>query len=165
MYTAELETVQSEALGESKLPTLLAQGHFSGDTPIQLTQMTKGPAPGVHDKFLEGYAFTLPTGTADAVRYLPETEQKNVRVMVKGADGSWREVSHTQDGSYLVFAIEDGDQNFCLIGSMKKSVSWLPIIGAGGAAVVVLLVVILLVHHRRKKKAVKSETPAVNETT
>ena len=47
VYTAELETVQSEALGESKLPTLLAQGHFSGDTPIQLTKMEKGPAPGV----------------------------------------------------------------------------------------------------------------------
>ena len=165
VYTAEWETVQSEPLGESKLPTLLAQGQFSDNTPIQLTQMTKGPAPGVHDKFLEGYAFTLPTGTADTLRYLPETEQKNVRVMVKGADGSWREVSHTQDGSYLVFAIEDGDESFCLIGSMKKSVSWLPFIGAGGAAMVVLLVVILLVHHRRKKKAVKSETPAVNETT
>lgn len=165
VYTAEWETVQSEPLGESKLPTLLAQGQFSDNTPIQLTQMTKGPAPGVHDKFLEGYAFTLPTGTADTLRYLPETEQKNVRVMVKGADGSWRDVSHTQDGSYLVFAIEDGDESFCLIGSMKKSVSRLPIIGAGGAAVVVLLVVILLVHHRRKKKAVKSETPAVNETT
>ena len=165
VYTAEWETVQSEPLGESKLPTLLAQGQFSDNTPIQLTQMTKGPAPGVHDKFLEGYAFTLPTGTADTLRYLPETEQKNVRVMVKGADGSWREVSHTQDGSYLVFAIEDGDESFCLIGSMKKSVSWLPIIGAGGAAVVALLVVILLVHHRRKKKAVKSETPAVSENT
>ena len=165
VYTAEWETVQSEPLGESKLPTLLAQGQFSDNAPIQLTQMTKGPAPGVHDKFLEGYAFTLPTGTADTLRYLPETEQKNVRVMVKGADGSWREVSHTQDGSYLVFAIEDGDESFCLIGSMKKSVSWLPIIGAGGAAVVALLVVILLVHHRRKKKAVKSETPAVNENT
>lgn len=165
VYTAEWETVQSEPLGESKLPTLLAQGQFSDNTPIQLTQMTKGPAPGVHDKFLEGYAFTLPTGTADTLRYLPETEQTNVRVMVKGADGSWREVSHTQDGSYLVFAIEDGDESFCLIGSMKKSVSWLPFIGAGGAAVVVLLVVILLAHHRRKKKAVKSGTPAVNETT
>ena len=165
VYTAEWETVQSEPLGESKLPTLLAQGQFSDNTPIQLTQMTKGPAPGVHDKFLEGYAFTLPTGTADTLRYLPETEQTNVRVMVKGADGSWREVSHTQDGSYLVFAIEDGDESFCLIGSMKKSVSWLPIIGAGGAAMVVLLVVILLVHHRRKKKAVKSETPAVSENT
>lgn len=165
VYTAEWETVQSEPLGESKLPTLLAQGQFSDNTPIQLTQMTKGPAPGVHDKFLEGYAFTLPAGTADTLRYLPETEQKNVRVMVKGADGSWREVSHTQDGSYLVFAIEDGDESFCLIGSMKKSVSWLPIIGAGGAAMVVLLVVILLVHHRRKKKAVKSETPAVSENT
>ena len=165
VYTAEWETVQSEPLGESKLPTLLAQGQFSDNTPIQLTQMTKGPAPGVHDKFLEGYAFTLPTGTADTLRYLPETEQTNVRVMVKDADGSWREVSHTQDGSYLVFAIEDGDESFCLIGSMKKSVSWLPIIGAGGAAVVVLLVVILLAHHRRKKKAVKSETPAVNENT
>ena len=165
VYTAEWETVQSEPLGESKLPTLLAQGQFSDNAPIQLTQMTKGPAPGVHDKFLEGYAFTLPTGTADTLRYLPETEQKNVRVMVKGADGSWREVSHTQDGSYLVFAIEDGDEGFCLIGSMKKSVSWLPITSAGGAAVVALLVVILLVHHRRKKKAVKSETPAVSENT
>ena len=165
VYTAEWETVQSEPLGESKLPTLLAQGQFSDNAPIQLTQMTKGPAPGVHDKFLEGYAFTLPTGTADTLRYLPETEQTNVRIMVKGADGSWREVSHTQDGSYLVFAIEDGDESFCLIGSMKKSVSRLPIIGAGGAAVVALLVVILLVHHRRKKKAIKSETPAVNENT
>lgn len=165
VYTAEWETVQSEPLGESKLPTLLAQGQFSDNAPIQLTQMTKGPAPGVHDKFLEGYAFTLPTGTADTLRYLPETEQKNVRVMVKGADGSWREVSHTQDGSYLVFAIEDGDESFCLTGSMKKSVSWLPIIGAGGTAMVALLVVILLVHHRRKKKAVKSETPAVSENT
>lgn len=165
VYTAEWETVQSEPLGESKLPTLLAQGQFSDNTPVQLTQMTKGPAPGVHDKFLEGYAFTLPTGTADTLRYLPETEQENVRVMVKGADGSWREVSHTQDGSYLVFAIENGDESFCLIGSMKKSVSRLPIIGAGGAAMVVLLVIILLVHHRRKKKAVKSETPAVRENT
>lgn len=165
VYTAEWETVQSEPLGESKLPTLLAQGQFPDNTPIQLTQMTKGPAPGVHDKFLEGYAFTLPTGTADTLRYLPETEQTNVRVMVKGADGSWREVSHTQDGSYLVFAIEDGDESFCLIGSMKKSVSWLLFTCAGGAAVVVLLVVILLVHHRRKKKTVKSETPAVNENT
>ena len=165
VYTPEWETVQSEPLGESKLPTLLAQGQFSDNTPIQLTQMTKGPAPGVHDKFLEGYAFTLPTGTADTLRYLPETEQKNVRVMVKGADGSWREVSHTQDGSYLVFAIENGDESFCLIGSMKKSVSRLPIIGAGGAAMIVLLVVILLVHHRRKKKAIKSETPAVSENT
>lgn len=165
VYTAEWETVQSEPLGESKLPTLLAQGQFSDNTPIQLTQMTKGPAPGVHDKFLEGYAFTLPAGTADTLRYLPETEQTNARIMVKGADGSWREVSHTQDGSYLVFAIEDGDESFCLIGSMKKSVSWLPFTCAGGAAVVVLLVVILLVHHRRKKKAVKSETPAVSENT
>lgn len=165
VYTAEWETVQSEPLGESKLPTLLAQGQFSDNTPIQLTQMTKGPAPGVHGKFLEGYAFTLPTGTADTLRYLPETEQKNVRVMVKGADGSWREVSHTKDGSYLVFAIEDGDQSFCLIGSMEKAVSWEPAAIAGGAAVVVLLAVILLVHHRRKKEAVKSETPAVNENT
>ena len=80
-------------------------------------------------------------------------------------NGRWQRVDSTLDGSYLVFAIENGDESFCLIGSMKKSVSWLPIIGAGGAAVVVLLVVILLVHHRRKKEAVKSETPAVNENT
>ena len=166
VYTAEWETVQSEALGESSLPTLLAQGQFSSDTPIQLTRMEKGPAPGVHDKFLEGYAFTLPAGSADTLRYLPETQQETVRVMVQDADGSWREVSHTRDGSYLVFAIEDGDQSFCLIGSMKKTISWLPITGAGGAAVVVLLVVILLVrHHRKKKKNVKPEAPAVSENT
>ena len=164
VYDAEWETVESETVGESKLPTLLAQGQFSDNTPIQLTQMTKGPAPGAHDKFLEGYTFTLPTGTADTLRYLPETQQKNVRVMVQGADGSWREVSHTKDGSYLVFAIEDGDESFCLIGSMKKSISWLPITGAGGAAVVVLLVVILLVRrHHKKKKAAKPETPATNK--
>ena len=166
VYTAEWETVQSEALGESNLPTLLAQGQFSDNTPIALTKMSKGPAPGVHDKFLEGYAFTLPAGTADTLRYLPETQQENVRVMVQGADGSWREVSHTQDGSYLVFAIEDGDQSFCLIGSMKKSISWLPITGAGGAALAVLLVVILLIHrHRKKKKAAKPEASAASENT
>lgn len=166
VYTAEWETVQSEALGESNLPTLLAQGQFSGDTPIQLTRMGKGPAPGAHDKFLEGYAFTLPAGTADTLRYLPETQQESVRVMVQGADGSWRDVSHTKDGSYLVFAIEDGDQSFCLIGSMKKSISWLPITGAGGAAVVVLLVVILLIRrHRKKKKAAKAEASAPSENS
>ena len=166
VYTAEWETMQSEALGESSLPTLLAQGQFSSDTPIQLTRMEKGPAPGVHDKFLEGYAFTLPAGSADTLRYLPETQQETVRVMVQDADGSWREVSHTRDGSYLVFAIEDGDKSFCLIGSMKKTISWLPITGAGGAAVVVLLVVILRVrHHRKKKKNVKPEAPAVSENT
>ena len=166
VYTAELETVQSEALGESTLPTLLAQGQFSSDTPIELTKLNKGPAPGVHDKFLEGYTFTLPAGTADTLRYLPETQQKNVRVMVQGADGSWRDVSHTQDGSYLVFSIEDGDQSFCLIGSMKKSIPWLPITGAGGAAVVVLLVVILLIHHhRRKKRKAKPAAPAASENT
>ena len=166
VYTAEWETVRSEALGESSLPTLLAQGQFSSDAVIQLSRMGKGPAPGVHDKFLEGYAFTLPAGTADTLRYLPQAQQENVRVMVQGADGSWRDVSHTRDGSYLVFAIEDGDQGFCLIGSTKKAVSWLPITSAGGAAVVVLLAVILLVrHHRKKKKNVKPEAPAVSENT
>ena len=166
VYTPEWETVQSEALGESNLPTLLAQGQFSSDAVIQLSRMGKGPAPGVHDKFLEGYAFTLPAGTADTLRYLPQAQQENVRVMVQGADGSWREVSHTKDGSYLVFAIEDGDESFCLIGSTKKTISWLPITGVGGAAVVVLLVVILLVrHHRKKKKNVKPEAPAVSENT
>ena len=166
VYTAELETVQSEALGESNLPTLLAQGQFSGDTPIQLTKMNKGPAPGEHDKFLEGYAFTLPAGTADTLRYLPETQQENVRVMVQGADGSWREVSHTKDGSYLVFAIEDGDQSFCLIGSMIKATSWEPAAIAGGAAAVVLLAVILLIRrHRRRKKAAKAEASAASENS
>ena len=97
---------------------------------------------------------------------LPQAQQENVRVMVQGADGSWREVSHTQDGSYLVFAIEDGDESFCLIGSMEKAVSWEPAAFAGGAALIVLLAVILLLcRHRKKKKAAKVEASAANENT
>ena len=163
VYTAELETVQSEAQGETKLPTLLAQGQFSGDTPIELTRLEKGPAPGTHDQFLEGYTFTLPAGTADTLRYLPETSQEALYVMVKDADGGWREVPHTSDGSYLVFAIEDGDQSFCLVGTSGKTF-WMPAAIAAAAAAVVLVVVILLIRHHHKKKA-KPAAPTAGENT
>lgn len=163
VYTAELETVQSEAQGETNLPTLLAQGHFSGDTPIELVRLEKGPAPGVHDTFLEGYSFTLPAGSADTLRYLPQTQQKTLRVMVQGIDGSWREVSHTADGSYLVFAIEDGDRSFCLVGMPEKT-SWIPAVIAAAAAAAVLVVVILLVRRHHRKKA-KPAAPTAGEST
>ena len=151
-YTADRQTVQSEAADENGLPRLLAQGLFSGDTPIELTALEKGPAPGENEKFLEGYSFTLPAGTANTLRYLPGAQSKTLRVMVQSADGSWREVSHTQDGSYLVFAIEDGDQGFCLIETPEE-VLWQPAAIAGGAAVVVLFAVILLIRHRKKRAA------------
>ena len=164
VYTPERQTVQSEAADENGLPRLLAQGRFSGDTPIALTSMDKGPAPGPDDRFLEGYTFTLPAGSADTLRYLPQNQSEALRVMVQGTDGTWRDVSHTQDGRYLVFAIEDGDQAFCLVES-QKAVSRTPIAIAAAAAAAVLLIVVLLIHHhRRKKKKAKPEAPVTGDS-
>ncbi|MGM9550059.1 MAG: GLUG motif-containing protein [Faecousia sp.] len=163
VYDTEKKTVQSDTLRENGLPIVLAQGQFSGDTPISLTEMDKGPAPQAGDNFLEGYAFTLPAGSADTLRYLPETELQSLRLLVQDADRSWREVPFTRDGRYLVFAIQDGDQGFCLVRT-SEGTPWMPCAVCAGAAAVVLIAPVLLIHRRKKQAKKPAETPQNGNT-
>ncbi|MDD5864707.1 MAG: hypothetical protein PUD80_08760 [Firmicutes bacterium] len=160
---AEKKTVQSNDTRKNGLPVLLAEGQFSGEEPIALTPMAKGPAPGVNDTFLEGFAFTLPDGDCDTLRYLPENpwEAKTDRVYVRGTDGAWREAEASADASYLVFSVQAGDQAFCIVRTTPKFPTAVAA-AAGAGAVAVIVVTALLIRRRRKQKSAPTEAEKEN---
>lgn len=157
VYQPEKKTVQSEAIRENGLPILLAQGQFREDVPIGLTVLEQGPALEENQRFLEGHSFTLPAGSCTALRYLPESawDSETSRLYVQGADGSWRETECTQDGRYLVFAVQNGDRAFCVAQSQSE----FPLrtaVTAGAVLVLVILGATLLVRCRSRRKKARS---------
>ena len=157
VYLAEKKTVQSEDTRENGLPVLLAEGQFSGDEPISLTPMEKWPGLEIDETFLEGFTFTLPEGTCNTLRYLPENpwEAKTDRVYVQGADGAWRETEVSRDVSYLVFSVQAGDQAFCIVRTAPEFPTAVAA-AAGAGAVAIILAAALLIHRRNKRKKAKA---------
>ena len=152
VYLAEKKTVQSGETRDGRLPIVLAQGQFSGDSPIELSPMEKWPALDIGETFLEGFSFILPDGDCDTLRYLPEHPwvEKTTRLYIQGENGAWREAEASLDVRYLVFPIQQGDQSFCLIQVPGRfPVAAAVAVGAGAAAVT--LAAVLLIRRRKKQ--------------
>ena len=125
---------------------LLAQGAFEEET-LTLTAADAAPGSG---QLLESWQFTLP-GHADdniTLRYLAPA--KGTAVYLRSADGSWRRAETTTDGSYLVFAVQPGEDTLAAVRS--QTVPWPIFAATAGAAVLVLL---LRLFRRRKIHAGK----------
>ena len=146
VYISHTQTVQSKDTRDNGLAVLLAQGAFTESAAIVTKALTDCPVA-----FREGCSFTLPAGTPTGLRYLPDGAfaADRLQVMVCNADGDWRDVSFTQDESYLVFAIEEGDSAFCLVETEPdcSPIVWTAI----GAAVLAAAALLLLKKKRRKK--------------
>ena len=146
-YITENGTIQSQLTGADGLPVLLVQGTFPGEETVGLEAL--------EEEAIESWRILLPgSGTATRLRYrTPEGwEAEDLRIEVRSADGTWREVTFAQDLSYLVFDVEEEDDAF-RVTEVPKDNSTLIYAGAAAALAVVLAAVILIALKRRKKKA------------
>lgn len=149
VYTPLSTVVAGTELRDDGRPILLAEGSFgTGD----LTMAASTDAPLAAGQHTESWQFTLPEndGSAWQMHYLPQ--KKNTAVYLKNADGSWRRADTVEDGSYLVFTVQPGEDTLAAVVQPRVP---LPLaVGGVGAAVVLLAAVGLL---RRRRKA---HTPA-----
>lgn len=147
VYTPFSTVVASAEQREDGRAVLLAEGSF-GEGTLTLTASDAAPAvPGQHT---ESWQFTLPEGGDGAVQlhYLPQ--KNNTRVYLRGADGSWRRADTTEDGSYLVFTLQPGENTLAAVAQPQLP---LPLAVGGIAAALVLLAAAGLTLRRRKKHA------------
>ena len=97
-------------------------------------------------------------GETAKLRYLPPEEyaaeelaNDEARIMVKDASGTWRDVSYTVEGSYLIFEVDQQDEGFCLVHDEESS--WLLYVLVGiGAIMVIEAAVFGMVWLRRRNK-------------
>ena len=152
-YTALTQTLQSDVCRDGGKALLLAQGSFQ---PGQsLTAVESDAAPELTEKqiWLESWEFAL-TGEvfAQKLRYLlPEDAQaEQSLIFIRDASGAWRQADTEQVDSFLVFAVEPGDNAFSL-ARQSRDLRWIYCL-AGGGAVLLSVVVILLWGTYKKAK-------------
>lgn len=151
VYTPLDSVVQS---GDTRngLPILLAEGAF-GTAEVTLTPSSE--SPGAVGTLLECWDITLPADRSDShvLHYLAPSD--NTVVYLRDADGSWRKVDTTEDGSYLVFTAMTDETT---LAAVEKPGIPLPILIGGAVAAVLLVILSILGHkHRKKRLAEKAE--------
>ena len=101
------------------------------------------------------------SGRISGARYLiPQTATpEGLRVYVHNSDGSWRAVPYTLDGSYLVFALEAGDDGIGVVQEQRVEIPWLMIAAGTGVLFICVLVVI---RHAKKSKTSSVEENQIN---
>lgn len=147
VYTPLSTVVAGSELREDGRPILLAEGSFgSGD----LTMNASDAAPLATGKHTESWQFTLPESAGESwqMHYLPAG--KNTAVYLRTADGSWRRADTTEDGSYLVFTVQPGEDTLAAVEQPELPV---PLLAGGIAAALLLLAVAALVRRKHKNHA------------
>ena len=150
VYTPLDSVVQS---GDTRngLPILLAEGAF-GTAEVTLTPSSE--SPGAVGTLLECWEITLPEDRSDShvLHYLAPSD--NTVVYLRDADGSWRKVDTTEDGSYLVFTAMTDETT---LAAVEKPGIPLPILIGGAVAAVLLVILSILGHKHRKKRLTEKE--------
>lgn len=144
VYTPFVSVIESAEQRDGRA-MLLAEGAF-GEGTLSLTQSDAAPAALT---VTESWQFALPSGTTGEVRlhYLPT--DTNTDIYLRGADGSWRKADVTEDGSYLVFAIRDGEDT---LAAVARPTLPLPLLVGGGAAALLLLALAIRAGRRRRHR-------------
>lgn len=152
VYTPFVSVIESSEQRDGRA-VLLAEGSF-GEGTLSLTQSDAAPAA---LPVTESWQFALPSGTAGEVRlhYLPA--DANTDIYLRGADGSWRKADVTGDGSYLVFAIRDGEDTLAAVTRPSLPLSLL--VGGGAAALLLLVLAIRAGRRRRHRRAERQAGP------
>lgn len=114
-YTPHIKTLASQQQRENSLPILLAQGAFSPEQVLTAVQLTDAPALQQGQTWVESWL--LDTQQPLTVRYLPPAgyDPAQLQLMVRASGGQWQEAAFRVDGSYLVFALQETNDAFCLL--------------------------------------------------
>ena len=152
VYTPFVSVIESAEQRNGRA-VLLAEGSF-GEGTLSLTQSDAAPAA---LPVTESWQFALPSGATGEVHlhYLPA--DANTDIYLRDADGSWRKADVTGDGSYLVFAIRDGEDTLAAVARPTLPLSLL--VGGGAAALLLLVLAIRAGRRRRHRHAERQAGP------
>lgn len=142
-------TVLQSTDSRNGLPLLLVQGIFPENTGLSVQQADTQISLENGETLLDHWQFrtTEPAGQTQLRLQLPEgTDEKNIRTLIRGADGLWRTEAHHVLGRYAVVPLITGDDAVAVI--QTESTSWL-MYGFAAAALAVLTG-ILISRHRKK---------------
>lgn len=153
-YFPRPSVIASTEVRENGLPILLLEGSFAESASVHVTMTNQTPALAKKDSLMEAWAFHVGEVATQARFLLPESiDITTVKLMVCNAEEQWREVSYTQDGSYLVFPLASGDRCFALV----EVASGIPIWVIAAAVLVVLLPVPIVIAVKKKKMKTAAE--------
>ena len=161
VYTSYRTTIESTQLLADGMPLALAEGSFSSQAVLEVTDATQLPALGEKQQLLAAWSIRL-NQQADTLRiHLPEGfTAETGTLLVCGASGNWEEISFTQTGSYGVFPIDETQLEIALVAEAKTlyTLYWI-----AGAVLLLLVLALLIFRIRKNRKSAKvdisTETP------
>ena len=138
-------------------PLLLIMGDFAPGASLVLKEVDSQPDIKENAKILDSLLFSVSgSRKISGARYLlsQEADFAALQVYVHNSDGRWRTISHTLDGSYLVFSLETGDDGIAVVQEQRIEIPWLMIAAGAGLLLVVAIIVVRFV---KKPKAADAE--------
>jgi hypothetical protein len=144
VYTPLQTVVQSKEMS-GEMPVLLAQGQFPSSDSFRAEPRNENGSIAAYD--LE----FAPGSTVSKLRWLIPAgyEAKQLQAQVLGADGTWRIAEITEDGSYLIVAIADGDSAIALYPAPRDLTLLWVLVAAGALLVGSAIGVVYLLRKKR----------------
>ena len=152
-YTSLQSVIESEAVRETGLPVLLAEGSFGAEAVLTVQESETRPQLQPEQTLLECWSFAVSDGQVQRLRFLPEASDGTLQILLQDADGVWQEVQVMQDGSYLVFSPDAGTLQFALVRTERSIPGWLIAAAALGIAVIAGGILLGCRLGKKKKKA------------
>ncbi len=148
-YIRQKTVLASEESMENQ-PLLLVQGSFHQQSTLTLAPISPIPeGPGSSPGAWEFTVNDAQSITTARLRLPPDSAEKKAAVLLRSADGTWRQGEHYVDGSYLVIPLESGESGIALYLEERVPIAWI----AGSAAAVILIFLFLGYRKKRKKTA------------
>ena len=148
-YIPHRMTIGSLQKGPDGRPVLMAEGRFPEVDHIDTAPLDALPTPS-KGTTLDGWTLPEFDASETVLHYAcPEgSKPELLTVLLRSADGSWREVPADLNGSYLVFTAAEGDDAMVVVE--LPDYSWIPY--AVGAVVIAALLITVSVVKKKKKK-------------
>ena len=148
-YTAYHATIQSRETDTSGRPVLLVEGSFTDEATASVTDSEAAPTLGEKERLLDAWEITLSEAGTNARLLLPEgADAEALKLLLCEESGAWSEVSFTQNGSYLVFALSQTQAQVALVQSAPNHMG---AYAAAGCALLALIVLIVILAKRSRK--------------
>ena len=149
LYTPVKGTIPSRTKGDGDKPMLLLQGDFNITDEVALVEIDSEPEVIEEQTLLKTFGFVLQDKEmATGARYLIPKDVKgtHLTVYVRNPESEWHETECSVDGSYLKFALKNGENQIAIVENRIAPSMWL------GVAVLVCAIFVAAIVLERKHR-------------
>lgn len=147
VYTSHSRVIASAQTRDNGLPIALAEGTFTEDAAALVEKSSAQPQLAKKETLIEAWTVRVPDGTKTVRFLLPDgADAGGMKLLIRDADGTWRDTAFTVDGSYLVFCVTSVEALIALVQVQGSFYIWL----IAAISVVVLAALCATIVHRKK---------------